>query len=158
MADKTEKSERLYASNRKAFHDYEILETVEAGIELTGTEVKSVREGKVNLRDSYARVKDGEVWLHGSYIATYDQGNRFNHETGRPRRLLLHKGEIARLGGLTQDTGKTLVPLRMYDRKGHIKVALGLARGKKMYDKRETLARREAEREVERALKEAVRR
>ncbi len=126
-------------------------------MELTGTEVKSVREGKVNLRDSYARVKDGEVWLYNSYVATYDQGNRYNHETGRPRKLLLHKGEIARLGGLTQDAGKTLVPLRLYDRKGHIKVALGLARGKKMYDKRDALAKREADREVERALKEAVR-
>ena len=153
-----EKTERLYATNRKAFHDYDILETIEAGIELTGTEVKSVREGKINLRDSYAKVKDGEVWLYNSYIATYDQGNRFNHETGRPRKLLLHKGEIARLGGLTQDTGKTLVPLRVYDRKGHIKIALGLARGKKEYDKREAIARREAEREVQRALKEAVRR
>ena len=153
-----EKIERVYATNRKAFHDYTILETVEAGIALTGTEVKSVREGKVNLRDSYARIKDGEVWLYNSYIATYDQGNRFNHETGRPRKLLLHRGEIARLAGLVQDTGKTLVPLRVYDRKGHIKVELGLARGKKEYDKREALARKEAEREVERALREAVRR
>ncbi len=152
-----ERPERTYANNRKAFHDYEILETVEAGLELTGTEVKSIREGKVNLRDSYAKVKDGEVWLYNSYIAIYDQGNRFNHETGRPRKLLLHRGEIARLGGLTQDAGKTMVPLRLYDRKGHIKVALGLARGKKTYDKRESLAKREADREVERALKEAVR-
>lgn len=153
-----EKIERVYATNRKAFHDYSILETVEAGIALTGTEVKSVREGKVNLRDSYARVKDGEVWLYNSYIATYDQGNRFNHETGRPRKLLLHKGEIARLAGLVQDAGKTLVPLRVYDRKGHIKVELGLARGKREYDKREALARKEAEREVERALRDTARR
>lgn len=153
-----EKLERLYANNRKAFHDYEILETIEAGIELTGTEVKSIREGKINLRDSYAKVRDGEVWLYNSYIATYDQGNRFNHETGRPRRLLLHKGEIARLGSATKETGRTIVPLRVYDRKGHIKVALGLARGKREYDKRETIARREAEREVARALKDAVRR
>jgi len=157
MPEKSERTERVYSTNRKAFHDYYILETVEAGIELSGTEVKSVREGKINLRDSYARIKDGEVWLLNSYIATYDQGNRFNHETGRPRKLLLHKGEIARLAGLVQDTGKTLVPLRVYDRKGHIKVTLGLARGKKEYDKRETIARKEAEREVERALKEAVR-
>ena len=154
----TEKPERVYATNRKAFHDYEILETVEAGVALTGTEVKSVREGKINLRDSYAKVKDGEIWLYNSYIATYDQGNRYNHETGRPRKLLLHRGEIARLTGLTKDTGRTIVPLRVYDRKGHIKVALGLARGKRVYDKREAIARREAEREVERALKEAARR
>jgi len=153
-----EKPERVYATNRKAYHDYHILETVEAGIALTGTEVKSVREGKVNLRDSYARVKDGEVWLYNSYIATYDQGNRFNHETGRPRKLLLHKGEIAKLAGLSQETGKTLIPLKVYDRKGHIKVELAVARGKKEYDKRESISRREAEREVERALKEAARR
>ncbi len=153
----TEKNERVYATNRKAFHDYHILETVEAGLALTGTEVKSVREGKVNLRDSYAKVKDGELWLYNSFVATYDQGNRFNHETGRPRKLLLHKGEIARLAGLSQEAGKTLVALKVYDRKGHIKVEIGLARGKKEYDKRETLARKEAEREVERALKDAVR-
>ena len=142
---------------RKAFHDYFILETIEAGVELVGTEVKSIREGKINLRESYARVKDGEIWLFNSHIATYDQAHRFNHETGRPRRLLLHKGEIGRLAGLVQDAGKTLVPLRVYDRKGHIKVALGLARGKKEYDKRDSIARKEAEREVQRALKDAVR-
>jgi len=153
-----EKSDRVYATNRKAYHDYYIQESVEAGLALTGTEVKSVREGKINLRDSYAKVKDGEIWLYNSFIATYDQGNRFNHETGRPRNLLLHKGEIARLAGLTQETGKTLVALKVYDRKGHIKVEIGLARGKKEYDKREAIARKEAEREVERTLKEAARR
>ncbi len=153
-----EKSERAYATNRKAFHEYFILETVEAGIALTGTEVKSVREGKVNLRESYAKVKDGEMWLYNSFIATYDQGNRFNHETGRPRKLLLHKGEIARLAGLSQETGKTLVALKVYDRKGQIKVEIGLARGKREYDKRETIAQKEAAREIDRALKEAVRR
>jgi SsrA-binding protein len=152
-----EKTERVYASNRKAFHDYTVLETVEAGLALFGTEVKSVREGKVNLRDSYARIKDGEVWLHNSHVATYDQGNRYNHEPNRPRKLLLHKGEIGRLTRLVQDAGKTIVPLRLYDRKGHIKVLLALARGKKSYDKRESLAEREASREIERALKEAVR-
>lgn len=152
-----EKSERVYASNRKAFHDYFILETLEAGIELTGTEVKSVRAGKVSLRDSYARVKDGEVWLINSHIAPYDQGNRYNHETDRPRKLLLHKGEIGRLTGLTRDTGRTLVALKVYDRKGHVKVELGLAHGKKMYDKREAMAKRESDREIDRAMKEAVR-
>ncbi len=124
---------------------------------LSGTEVKSVREGKVNLRDSYARIKDGEVWLYNSYVATYDQGNRYNHETDRPRKLLLHKGEIGRLTGLVQEAGKTLIPMRVYDRKGHIKVQLALARGKKTYDKRESIAEREASREIARAMKEAVR-
>lgn len=152
-----EKSERVYATNRKAFHDYFVLETVEAGMALTGTEVKSVREGKVNLRESFARVKDGEVWLQNSYIATYDQGNRFNHETNRPRKLLLHKREIARLAAEAHDSGKTLIPLRVYDRKGQVKLELALARGKKQYDKRESIADREASRTIERALKEAVR-
>ncbi|HEX9016546.1 MAG TPA: SsrA-binding protein SmpB [Chloroflexota bacterium] len=152
-----EKSERVYATNRKAFHDYFVLETVEAGMALTGTEVKSVREGKVNLRESFARLKDGEVWLHNSYIATYDQGNRYNHETNRPRKLLLHKREIARLATESRDSGRTLIPIRVYDRKGQIKLELALARGKKQYDKRESIADREASRTIERALKEAVR-
>lgn len=152
-----EKSERFYASNRKAFYDYEILETIETGIVLVGTEVKSIREGKVSLRDSYAKVDEGELWLYNSHIATYAWGNRHNHETGRTRKLLLHRGELARLAGLVKDVGKTLIPLRVYDRKGHIKVSLGLARGKKVYDKRESIARREADREIERAVKEAVR-
>ena len=152
-----ERAEKVFANNRKAFHDYFILETVEAGLTLVGTEVKSIREGKMNLRDAYAKIKDGEVWLFNSYVATYDQGNRYNHETNRPRKLLLHKGEIARLAGLTHDVGKTLIPLRVYDRKGHIKVAIGLARGKKQYDKRETIAERDASRQIERAMKEAVR-
>lgn len=152
-----EKTERVYASNRKAFHDYEILESIETGIVLVGTEVKSVREGKVGLRDSYAKVDKGELWLFNSHISTYDWGNRHNHEPGRTRKLLLHHGELARLAGLVKDVGKTLIPLRVYDRKGHIKVALGLARGKKSYDKRESIARREADREIERAVKEAVR-
>lgn len=154
MADKPE---RVYSTNRKAFHDYHVLETVEAGLSLVGTEVKSIREGKVNLREAYARVKDGEMWLNNSYIAAYDQGNRFNHETNRPRKLLLHKGEIRRLNVLAQEAGKTLIPLKMYDRKGEIKVLIAVARGKKQYDKRESIAEREATREIARALKEAVR-
>ncbi|RPJ25900.1 MAG: SsrA-binding protein SmpB [Planctomycetaceae bacterium] len=154
MADKPE---RVYSTNRKAFHDYHVLESIEAGLSLVGTEVKSIREGKVNLREAYARVKDGEMWLHNSYIATYDQANRFNHETNRPRKLLLHKGEISRLNVLAQEAGKTLIPLKMYDRKGEIKVLIAVARGKKQYDKRESIAEREATREIARALKEAVR-
>jgi SsrA-binding protein len=157
MAEKTEKTERSYSNNRKAFHDYHILETVEAGMVLTGTEVKSIREGKISLRESYARIKDGEVWLYNSHVATYDQGNRYNHETDRPRKLLLHKGEIAKLAASVRDAGKTLVPIKVYDHKGKIKVVLGLARGKKQYDKREAIAERDASREVQRALKEAVR-
>lgn len=126
-------------------------------MELTGTEVKSIREGKINLRESYAKSKDGQLWMFNSHIATYDQGNRYNHETGRPRKLLLHKGEIARLLSLVQDAGKTLIPLKVYDRKGHIKVLIGLAKGKKSYDKRESIAERDAAREIERAMKDAVR-
>lgn len=152
-----EKSERVYSTNRKAFHDYHILETIEAGVSLVGTEVKSIRDGKVNLRESYARVKDGEIWLHNSYIATYDQANRFNHETNRPRKLLLHRGEIVRLGDQSKDAGKTLIPLKMYDHKGNIKVLVAVARGKKQYDKRESIAEREASRDIERALKDAMR-
>lgn len=153
MAERTEKT---FTTNRKAFHDYLIMETLEAGVALTGTEVKSVRQGKINLRDSYAKVKDGEVWLYNSFIASYDAGNRYNHETGRSRKLLLHKGEIEKLGGIAKDVGKTLIPLRVYDRKGHVKIALAVARGKKEYDKRESIAEREAHRDVQRALKEAI--
>ena len=148
--------EKVFATNRKAYHDYHILDTVEAGIALTGTEVKSVRKGAISLRDAYARVQGGEVWLFNSHIAPYEQGNRYNHEVDRPRKLLLHKLEIGRLAGQTQQKGLTLVPLRVYDKRGHIKVELALARGKRLYDKREAIAAREAKREVDRAIKEAL--
>lgn len=146
---------RLIATNRKARHDYTIEETYEAGIVLTGTEVKSLRAGKVSLRDSFARVHNGEVWLHNAHISPYDFGNRWNHDPTRTRKLLLHKAEIRRLIGKVQQQGLTLVPLRMYfTERGHAKVELGLARGKKKWDKREDMAKRSAQREAERALKE----
>ncbi|MCC6177857.1 MAG: SsrA-binding protein SmpB [Chloroflexi bacterium] len=148
-------SERVFATNRKAFHDYHILESLEAGIELTGTEIKSVRAGKVNLRDGYGRVQNGEVWLYNVHVSPYEQGNRWNHEPDRPRRLLLHKGEIARLGVKSKEEGLTLVPLRMYAKRGNAKVELAVVRGKKQYDKRATIADRDARRELDRVVKEA---
>lgn len=146
---------RLIATNRKARHDYSIEETFEAGIVLAGTEVKSLRVGKVTLRDSFARVDKGEVWLHNVHISPYEYGNRWNHEPTRTRKLLLHKGEIRRLIGKVQQQGLTLIPLRMYfTGRGHAKVELGLARGKKKWDKRQDIAKRTAEREAQRAMKE----
>jgi SsrA-binding protein len=149
-------SERVFATNRKAFHDYHILETIEAGLVLTGTEIKSIRAGRANLRDGYARVQDGEIWLYNTHVSPYDQGNRYNHEPMRPRKLLLHKGEIGRLTGKSQEQGLTLVPLRLYERKGHAKVELAVVRGKRQYDKREAIAARDAQREVDRAVKDAL--
>ena len=148
--------EKVFATNRKAYHDYHVLESLEAGLVLTGTEIKSVRAGRVNLRDGYARVRDGEVWLYNTHISPYEQGNRYNHEPMRPRKLLLHKMEIGRLAGKSQEQGLTLVPLRMYDHKGHAKVELAVVRGKRQYDKREAIARRDAAREVDRAVKDAA--
>ena len=149
-------AEKVFASNRKAYHDYHVLESLEAGVALTGTEIKSVRVGRLNLRDGYARVQDGEVWLYNVHISPYDQGNRYNHEPMRPRKLLLHKGEIGRLAGKSQEQGLTLVPLRMYERKGHAKVELAVARGKKQFDKRDAIADRDAKRDIDRAVKEAA--
>jgi SsrA-binding protein len=150
-------SDRVFAANRKAFHDYHILESVEAGLALTGTEVKSIRAGKVQLREGYARIENGEAWLYNTHVATYDQGNRFNHEPTRRRKLLLHRGEIGHLAGKVRESGLTLVPLKLYERRGHLKVELGLARGKRQYDKRATLAQKEARRDVERAIRERER-
>ena len=147
--------ERVFATNRKAFHDYEILESLEAGIALTGTEIKSVRAGKLNLRDSYARVQNGDIWLYNMHISPYDQGNRWNHEPLRPRRLLLHRGEIGRLAMKSQEQGLTLVPLRMYAKKGNAKLELAVVRGKRQYDKRAAIADRESKRELDRIVKEA---
>lgn len=146
---------RTFAANRQAFHDYEILETVEAGLALEGTEVKSIRAGTVNLRDAYARAQNGELWLWNAHIAPWDQGNRWNHEPRRARRLLLHTREIGRLATKAGQAGLTLVPLKLYDKRGRIKLELGLGRGKKLYDKRAALAERESRREIERAMKEA---
>src|SRR5918998_612681 len=143
-------SEKTFASNRKAFHDYHILDKVEAGLVLQGTEVKSVRGGNVSLRESYARIDSGEAWLVGAHIAPYSHGNRYNTEPTRPRKLLLHRGEIGELAGKVKQGGYTIVPLRVYERQGHVKVELGLARGKKQWDKRHALAEREAERDIQR--------
>jgi SsrA-binding protein len=140
--------------NKKAYHDYEILEKYEAGIALKGTEVKSLREGKANLRDAFVRIEDGEAYLFNAYIAPYTHGNLFNHEPTRKRKLLLHKSEIKRLYGKTQEKGLTIIPLRMYfNQRGKVKVEIALARGKKKYDKREAIKRRELEREAQKAMK-----
>jgi SsrA-binding protein len=153
--DKKDRTEKVAATNRKAFHDYAIEERLEAGIVLQGTEVKSLREGRVNLRDSYASVDKGVVRLHNCHISPYSHGNIMNHSPLRARTLLLHKKEIRKLIGQTQLKGLTLVPLRIYfSPRGHAKVELALARGKKEYDRRETIKEREAGREMERAMKD----
>jgi SsrA-binding protein len=143
---------KLIASNRKARHDYAILDVYEAGLVLTGTEVKSLRLGRASLVDGFATIDDGEVFLRNVHIPEYDQGSWTNHEPRRTRKLLLHRAEIARLIGKTKESGLTLVPLSLYFSKGKVKVELALARGKRSYDKRQDLARRDAEREVRRAL------
>jgi len=149
------RQERTLTSNRQAYHDYHILETVEAGLALQGTEVKSIRSGNVNLRDSYARAEKGEIWLWNAHIALFEQGNRWNHEPRRPRKLLLHTREIGRLASKATMGGNTLVPLRLYDKGGKVKVELALAKGKRQYDKRDAIAERDSKREIERAVKEA---
>jgi SsrA-binding protein len=146
-------AEKLIADNRKARHDFHLLERVEAGLVLTGTEVKSLRAGRATLGQAYADVRDGEAWLHGAEIATYDQGNRANHEPTRSRKLLLHRREIDRLYGQVREKGLTLVPTRLYFKDGRVKVELALARGKDVRDKRRTLVDRDAQRQIERAMK-----
>ena len=153
MSDR-KRAERLLADNRKAHHDYHILGTYEAGIVLFGTEVKSIREGRVNLRDSFARVEGGEVFIYNIHVSPYSHRGYADHEPTRRRKLLLHKGEIRRLIGKTVERGMTLVPVRMYLKNGRVKVVVGVAKGKKTYDKRETIRRREAERETRRAIKQ----
>jgi len=152
--DDTKRRERVYATNRNALYEYQILETLEAGIALTGTEVKSIRSGLINLREAYARIDRGEVWLYNCHISPYEQGNRYNHEPRRPRKLLAHKREIGRLMGKVSEQGNTLIPMRVYTARGHIKVELAVARGKRQYDKRQAIAERDAKREIERALKQ----
>lgn len=147
-----EKGRKLITSNRRARHDYSVLDTYEAGIVLHGTEVKSLRAGKVSLVDAFATVDDGEVWLRGLYIPEYEQGTWTNHEPRRVRKLLLHKDQIARLIGKTREGGLTLVPMSMYFSDGKVKVELALARGRRSYDKRQNLAQRDAQREIERAV------
>jgi len=141
------------AENRKARHDYFVEETYEAGIVLVGSEVKSCRAGRVNLRDSYAEIKNGEIFLLNCHISPFEQANRFNHEPLRPRKLLMHKVEIQRLFGKVREKGFTLVPLRLYFKKGRVKVELALAKGKRSFDKREDIAARDVKREMARALR-----
>lgn len=149
---------QVVATNRKAYHDYSIEDTIEAGLVLIGSEIKSIRDGRVNLRDSYATIDDqGEVWLHNVHVAPYDPASRFGHEPRRPRKLLLHKRQIARLQSQVQAKGYTLIPLRIYIRDNLAKVELALARGKRQYDKRAAIAKREDERRVRRALRERQR-
>jgi SsrA-binding protein len=155
MTEKTEreKAQSSIAENRKAFHDFHLMETFEAGLVLLGTEVKAIREGRVNLRDSFARVEDGEVFLYNVHISPYSHRGYADHEPLRRRKLLLHRDEIRKLVGKTVEKGMTLVPVRLYFKDGRVKVAVSLAKGKKDYDKRETIKRREADRETRAAIK-----
>ncbi len=147
-----ERGRRLIASNKKARHDYTVEDTYEAGLVLTGTEVKSLRAGRASLVDGFAIIRDGEAWLQGVHIPEYTEGTWTNHEPRRPRKLLLHRQEILRLIGKTRESGLTLVPLSLYFRDGRAKVEIALARGKKTYDKRQALAEKQATREAQRAL------
>lgn len=148
---------KVVATNRKAFHDYTVLETMEAGIVLKGTEVKSLRQGKANLKDSYGRVERSEAFLLNMHISPYEKGNRYNPDPTRKRKLLLHKNQIYRLLGKIQEKGLTLVPLKLYFKNSHAKVELALVKGKKLFDKRQALKEKEAKRELERNLKEKLR-
>jgi SsrA-binding protein len=144
---------KVISINRQAYHDYYVEQTVEAGISLMGTEIKSIRDGKVNLRGSYAIARDGELWLENSHIAIYEHGSRYNHDPMRSRKLLLHRREINQLLNKVATKGMTLVPLKLYLKGGRAKIELGLCRGKKLYDKREAIAERDAKREIERAVR-----
>jgi len=150
-------AEKLITENRKARHEYQLLERVEAGLVLTGTEVKSLREGRATLGQAYADIREGEAWLHGAEIAIYDQGNRANHDPTRSRKLLLHRREIERIYQQLREKGLTLVPTKLYFKDGRVKIELAVARGKDVRDKRRTVADREAKRQIDRALKERVR-
>jgi SsrA-binding protein len=151
--DPEESAYKLISDNRRARHEYEILETFQAGIELMGTEVKSLRQGKANLSDSFARVDALELWLYNCHISVYDHGNRFNHEPTRKRRLLMHHKEILKIKARMQEKGLTLIPLKMYFKKNWVKVDLALARGKKLYDKRQSIMQRETKRQLDRLVK-----
>jgi SsrA-binding protein len=156
MARKPGKDEadgiKVICRNRRAFHEYEVSEALECGLVLTGTEVKSLRAGVASLEDSYAKLEDGEVWLIGSDIPEYEQGNRFNHKPKRPRKLLLHRREIEKFAGKATQRGYTLIPLRMYFKEGRAKVELAVARGKQMHDKRQDQKKAEAQREINKAM------
>lgn len=144
---------KMITVNRQAYHDYEVERTIEAGISLVGTEIKSIRDGKVNLRGSYAIARKGELWLENAHIAVYEQGNRYNHEPTRNRKLLLHRREITQLQARVETKGLTLVPLKLYLKGGKAKIELGLCRGKKLYDKREAITERDVKREIERTFR-----
>lgn len=148
---------KLIAQNRKARHDYTVVDTMEAGIVLQGTEIKSIRNGRINLKDGFARIRNDEAYLLNVHISPYEQGNIFNHDPLRTRKLLLHKKQIAKLIAETKNTGITIIPLKVYIRNGYAKVLIGLAKGKKQYDKREDLKRKEINREISRTLKESLR-
>ena len=145
---------KLVADNRRARHEYEILETFEAGLALSGTEVKAMRQGKANLQESFARIEDDEVWLYRCHISPYDFGNRFNHDPLRKRRLLLHRRQINKLKAQTQEKGLSLIPLKLYFKGNWAKIDLALARGKQLYDKRQSVAKRENDRQIERIIKQ----
>ncbi len=151
---KTDKNDPTIAQNKKAYHDYFVDETYEAGIELFGTEVKSIRLGQVNLKDSYCSVKDGELFVHGMHVSAYEKGNIFNKDPLRVRRLLMHKKEILKLQSATDQKGYTLVPLSLYFKGSNVKMKLGVCRGKKLWDKRDTEAKNEARREIEREMRQ----
>ena len=144
---------KVLAQNRKASYDFSILDTVEAGIVLQGTEIKSIRAGRINLKDGYAKIQNGEIYLHNVHISPYEQGNQFNHDPLRTRKLLMHKKQITHLLGETKSSGNTLIPLKVYLKDGYAKVLIGLAKGKKKYDKREDLKRKDQKRELDRALR-----
>ena len=148
---------KTIAQNKKAFHDYFVIESMEAGIELCGTEVKSIRNGRVNLKDSWCSIDDGELYIKGMHISSYEQGNIFNRDPMRVRRLLMHKREIMRLFGTVKQDGYSLIPLSLYFKGSKVKVQLGLCKGKKLYDKREDMAARDAKRDMQRAIKERSR-
>lgn len=146
--------QKVISDNRRARHEFEIVEVFQAGIVLSGTEVKSMRSGRANLSDAFARVEDGELWLYNCHISPYDHGNRFNHEPMRKRKLLMHHGEIVKLKSKLAEKGLTLIPLKIYFKKNWVKVDLGLGRGKRLYDKRESIAKRELKRQVDRIVKQ----
>lgn len=144
---------KLVAQNKKARHDYTIIDTIEAGIVLQGTEIKSIRNSQINLKDGFARIRNGEAFLYNVHISPYEQGNIFNHDPVRTRKLLMHKKQIARLAGEVKNTGITLVPLKVYLKDGYAKVLIGVAKGKHQYDKRESLKRKDVDRQISRTLK-----
>jgi len=152
-SQKENESVKIISVNRQAYHDYFVERTIEAGISLVGTEIKSIRDGKVNLRGSYAIARNGELWLENAHIAVYEHGNRYNHEPLRNRKLLLHRRELEQLQAKVATKGLTLIPLKLYLKRGKAKIELGLCRGKKLYDKREAIAERDVKREIERIIR-----